>query len=106
MKIISFVGQLDSIKRSALVYISETIKREGEIHIQPDENDEYSDLVVPFTDSFTGRMSNLYVHTIKEDSLVGYEEYDEEAEVTTDEWNDGVECYVADYVARHYGELK
>lgn len=106
MNVISFVRRLDAIKGDALAYISDTIKTKGEIHIQPDENDEYSDLVVPFTDSFTGRMSNLYVHTIKEDSLVGYEEYDEEAEITTDEWNDGVECYVADYVAGHYGELK
>jgi len=106
MNIISFVQQLEAIKQSAFVYIRETIKREGEIHIKADENGEYSDLVVPCTDYFSGDMSNIHVHTIKKDSLVGLDEWGNEEEVTTREWSDGTECYVADYVARYYGELK
>lgn len=108
MQIISFVEQIDEVRRSAYVYIRETIKREGEVKIITDydvEEDERK-LVVPICDSFNGEMKNINVATIKEDSIVGYDDDGYDGTFPSSEWMDGTAEYIADYVARYYGELK
>lgn len=101
MKILSFVEQMNAINTSALVYIRETIKREGEVKLG--DNDY---LCVPCHDPFMGELFNLVVHTIKADSIVGYaDKYGENCEVFTGEWEDGTALYVADMVAQKVGEL-
>ena len=101
MKIRSFVEQSRSLDVAAVVYIRETIKREGEVSVSEDDY-----LCVPCHDPYTGDLFNLVVKTIKEDSIVGYcDEYGEDYEVAHTEWEDGTSFWVADCVAKTYGEL-
>lgn len=108
MQIISFVQQIDDVRRSAYVYIRETIKREGEVSIitDYDEQEDERKLVVPICDSFSGEMKNIDVAVIKQDAIVGYDDDGFVGTFPSTEWMDGTAEYIADYVARHYGELK
>ena len=100
MKIQSFVSSAHVLENSARVYISETIKREGEITLHHDE------LVVPCYNHRSGEMFNLIVRTIKKDSVVGRDtEWDDEIEVSDTDWADGTALYIADEVAYTFGEL-
>lgn len=108
MKVLSFVKSIEDIKRSALVYIRETIKREGEITLPTNDDEEgfiENGLRVPCYDSFTGDIGNYDVKTIKADAIIGIDEWGAEREILSDEWCDGTAEWIADYVAEYYGEL-
>lgn len=102
----SFVKAIEQIRFSALDYISQTISERGEVSVPYDENNGESELRVPCTDGFTGEMRNYNVKTIKQNSIIGVNDWGDESEYFADDWCDGTAEWIADYVAEHYGELE
>ena len=112
----SFVRRADEIKKSAVEYIEKTIDEKGEIIIKElkddEDEDDYEedncdDLCVLCYEYFSGEPFNVVVYKIKSNSIVGKDnEWGNEVEVPSCDWGDGTAEWIADYVAKYYGELE
>ena len=111
----SFVAQAGVIRENALEYIKNTIKAKGEVVLKEYNEDESEDEDYEYDtehgvlcyEYFSGEPFNVEVLKICENSIIGRTYEDGTiVEVFSYDWGEGTTEQIADFVAKHYGELK